>query len=139
MAYTVLLGVIVSGRPFHVGSGAVEFLISFFGGGLLGVVAGRVMLELIPWTRDDRLAVATLTVALAYLSFIAADRFFDVSGVVAVLTAGLTVSAFGKSRIAPYNWSFLDGPLGAARLLGAFARLPAGVDPGAEAFLRPSA
>lgn len=107
VAYTVLLGVIVSGRPFHVGSGAVEFLISFFGGGLLGAVSGRVMLELIPWTRDDRLAVATLTVALAYLSFIAADRFFDVSGVVAVLTAGLTVSAFGKSRIAPYNWAFL--------------------------------
>ena len=32
---------------------------------------------------------------------------FHVSGVVAVLTAGLTVSAFGRTRIAPYNWSFL--------------------------------
>ena len=26
---------------------------------------------------------------------------------VAVLCAGLTVSAFGRSRITPYNWSFL--------------------------------
>jgi monovalent cation:H+ antiporter, CPA1 family len=30
-----------------------------------------------------------------------------VSGVVAVLGSGLTVSAFGRSRIAPGNWSFL--------------------------------
>ena len=64
-------------------------------------------LQIIPWTRDDRLAEATLTVALAYLAFIAAERLFHVSGVVAVLTAGLTVGAFGRTRIAPYNWSFL--------------------------------
>ena len=71
------------------------------------MIAGRAFLEVIPWTRDDRLAEGTLTVALAYLSFIAAQRLFDVSGVVAVLAASLTVSAFGRTRIAPYNWSFL--------------------------------
>ena len=74
---------------------------------LLGALAGRALLSIIPWTRDDRLAEGTLTVALAYLAFIAAQRLFDVSGVVAVLAAGLTVSAFGRTRIAPYNWSFL--------------------------------
>jgi CPA1 family monovalent cation:H+ antiporter len=105
--YTVLLGIIVSGRPPVIGSGAIEFVRSFLGGALLGVIAGRAFLEIIPWTRDDRLAEGTLTVALAYLSFIAAQRLVDVSGVVAVLAASLTVSAFGRTRIAPYNWSFL--------------------------------
>jgi monovalent cation:H+ antiporter, CPA1 family len=106
LLYTVLLGVIVSGRQLHIGQGAVEFVISFGGGTALGVVAGRVLLSTIPWTRDDRLAEATLAVAFAYLSFIVADRV-HVSGVVAVLAAGMTVSAFGRTRITPYNWSFL--------------------------------
>ena len=104
--YTVLLGVIVSGRHLHFGQGAVEFVVSFGGGAALGLTAGRAFLSTIPWIRDDRLGEATLTLALAYLAFIAADRL-HVSGVVAVLAAGMTVSAFGRTRITPYNWSFL--------------------------------
>src|SRR5271165_4880798 len=105
--FVVLLGMIVSGRQPDIVGGAAQFAVSFLGGAVLGVVAGRVFLQLIPWTRDDRLAEATLTVALAYLVFIGAERFFHVSGVVAVLAAGLTVSASGRSRITPYNWSFI--------------------------------
>ena len=80
---------------------------SFVGGGLLGVLAGRALIWLIPWLGEDRLAEGTLTLALAYRVFIVADRLLHVSGVVAVLGSGLTVSAFGRSRIAPGNWSFL--------------------------------
>ncbi len=105
--YAVLLGIIVSGRQPDVATAAVEFVRSFLGGAALGALAGRVFLQIIPWTRDDRLAEGTLTVALAYLTFIAAERAIHVSGVVAVLAAGMTVSAFGRTRIAPYNWTFL--------------------------------
>ncbi len=105
--YTVLLGIIVSGRPPVLGASAVEFIRAFLGGAILGVIAGRAFLAIIPWTRGDRLAEGTLTVALAYLAFIAAQRLFDVSGVVAVLASGMTVSAFGRTRIAPDNWTFL--------------------------------
>ena len=105
--FTVLLGVIVSGQQPNFLVGEEQFLVSFFGGAALGLLAGRALLQLIPWTRDDRLAEATLTVALPYLVFIAAENLVHVSGVVAVLCAGLTVSAFGRSRITPYNWSFI--------------------------------
>jgi CPA1 family monovalent cation:H+ antiporter len=105
--FTVLLGMIVSGRQPDIVAGAAQFLLSFFGGAALGVLAGRALLQLIPWTRDDRLAEATLTVALPYLVFIVAEQVVHVSGVVAVLCAGLTVSASGRSRITPYNWSFI--------------------------------
>jgi monovalent cation:H+ antiporter, CPA1 family len=105
--FTVLLGVIVSGQQPNLLVGEEQFLVSFFGGAALGLLAGRALLQLIPWTRDDRLAEATLTVALPYLVFIAAEQVVHVSGVVAVLCAGLTVSAFGRSRITPYNWSFI--------------------------------
>ena len=105
--FAVLLGMLVNAREPNIGSGLREFFVSFIGGGVLGLLAGRALLAVIPWVRDDRLAEATLTLALAYGVFIAAERLFHVSGVVAVLGSGLTVSALGRSRIAPYNWSFL--------------------------------
>src|SRR5271155_1491411 len=105
--FVVLLGEIVSGRQPDFFVGEEQFLLSFFGGAALGVLAGRAFLQLIAWTRDDRLAEATLTLALPYLVFIAAEHVLHVSGVVAVLCAGLTVSASGRSRITPYNWSFI--------------------------------
>ena len=105
--YAVLLGILVSGRPPVLGSAAIEFVRAFIGGGVLGLAAGRAFLQIIPWVRDDRLAEGTLTVALAYLAFIAAERVFHVSGVVAVLASGMTVSAFGRTRIGPDNWTFL--------------------------------
>ncbi len=67
------------------------------------------MLTLVGWTRDNPLAEATLMLALAYLSYIVADRVLHVSGVVATLAAGMTVSALGRTRIDPRNWSFLAG------------------------------
>ena len=69
---------------------------------------GRAFLQLIPWTRDDRLAEATLTVALAYLvvhrrrASVPCFRAWSPCS-----RPGLTVSAFGRSRITPYNWSFI--------------------------------
>src|SRR5215831_4260358 len=105
--FAVLLGMIVSAREADIGAGLYEFFLSFIGGGLWGLLAGRALLWVIAWVRDDRLAEATLTLALAYGVFIAAERLFHVSGVVAVLGSGLTVSALGRSRIAPHNWSFL--------------------------------
>jgi CPA1 family monovalent cation:H+ antiporter len=105
--FAVLLGMIGSAREPDIGAGLGEFFSSFIGGGVFGLLAGRALLSIIPWLRDDRLAETTLTLALAYGVFIAAERLFHVSGIVAVLGAGLTVSALGRSRIVPYNWAFL--------------------------------
>ena len=105
--FVLLLGMIVSGRQPDILGAAGEFAVAFLGGAAFGALTGRALLEIIPWVRGDRLAETTLTVALAYLTFIAADRLLHVSGVVAVLAAGLTVSALGRSRITPYNWLFL--------------------------------
>jgi len=105
--FTVLLRMVVSGREPAIGAGLCEFFFSFIGGGLLGLLAGRLSLSIIHWLRDDRFAEATLTVALAYGVFVVAERLFHVSGIVAVLGTGLTISALGRSRVVPYNWSFL--------------------------------
>jgi CPA1 family monovalent cation:H+ antiporter len=105
--FVVLLGMILTGREPNSVAGLMEFAVSFVGGGVVGFFAGRLLLWIIPRVGDDRLAEATLTLAFAYLAFIAAERLFHVSGVVAVLVAGLTLSAVGPSRIARESWSFL--------------------------------
>ena len=105
--FVVLLGMILTGREPDLIAGLAEFTFYFVGGGIVGFLAGRLLLWIIPRVGDDRLAEATLTLAFAYLAFIAAERLFHVSGVVAVLILGLTVSALGRSRIAPENWLFL--------------------------------
>lgn len=105
--FVVLLGMIMTGRQPDIVSGLEEFAVSFAGGGLVGFLAGRILLWIIPKVGDDRLAEATLTLGFAYLVFIAAERLFHVSGVVAVLASGLTISAFGRAWIAPENWTFL--------------------------------
>ena len=105
--FVVLLGMIQTGQQPDVIAGLIEFALSFVGGGVVGLLAGQALLWLIARFGDDRLVATTLTLAFAYLSFIAAERLFHVSGVVAVLVSGLTISAIGRSRIAPENWTFL--------------------------------
>jgi CPA1 family monovalent cation:H+ antiporter len=106
--FILLLGIIEAGREPSAIEGLSEFTVLFFGGGILGFFAGRLLLWVMRHVSGDRLAEATLTLAFAYLSFIAAERLVHVSGVVAVLAAGLTISALGPSRIAPENWTFLS-------------------------------
>ncbi len=106
--FVVLLGMIVSGRQADIAGGFTEFVLSFVGGGVFGICIGRVLVFIMSRVGDDRLAEASLTLAFAYLAFIAAERLFHVSGVVSVLACGLMVSAFGRARIAPSNWAFLS-------------------------------
>jgi monovalent cation:H+ antiporter, CPA1 family len=106
--FILLLGFIEAGRQPSAVAGLGEFILLFVGGGAFGYVAGRLLLWSIRKISGDRLAEVTLTVAFAYFSFVAAERLFHVSGVVAVLTAGLTLSALGPARISPGNWSFLS-------------------------------
>jgi len=51
--------------------------------------------------RDMRWRQVTLTLALPYLVFIVGERVFEVSGVVAAVTAGLVMTAVGQPRFAP--------------------------------------
>ena len=105
--FVVLLEMILSGQQPNALAGLREFTVSFVGGGVVGFFAGRLLLWIISRVGDDRLAEATLTLAFAYLAFIAAERLFHASGVVSVLAAGLTLTAIGPARIAPENWTFL--------------------------------
>jgi len=105
--FTMLLGVIVSGEPLDLSEGVLWFISSFTGGMVLGVAGGRLLVALLPLMRGNRAAEATLTLAAPYIIYILGDQILMVSGVVAVVIAGLTVSAFVRPKISPANWDHL--------------------------------
>jgi monovalent cation:H+ antiporter, CPA1 family len=105
--FTVLLDILLTDREVPLGEAAMVFVTSFLGGGLVGLVGGRALMMLVPWLRDSRLAETTLTLALPYLVYILSERYFEVSGVTAVVVAGLEVNAQGRRRLAPQNRAFL--------------------------------
>lgn len=79
------------------------------GGGLLaGAVAGRVFAWLLPALGGEGKAEVSLSFALPYPLFLFADHTLHVSGVVAVVAAGLVISGLGRTRLSPVNWQHLQ-------------------------------
>ena len=89
-------------------SGAVlVFLREFVGGLICGFFMARVAMLLLPRLGESDAAIASVTVSLTYLSFLVADRYWHVSGVVSVVIAALTVAAYGPTHLHPRQWAAL--------------------------------
>ena len=86
----------------------LEFLMVFVGGMLVGWILGMVTSLIVGMIRTDVYIETTLTTVLAYASFILAEQVFHVSGVVAVIMAGLTLGNWGKIKISPYVRQYID-------------------------------
>jgi CPA1 family monovalent cation:H+ antiporter len=92
VVFNILLGIVAAGTAFSASiaiDGIWQFLVVFFGGLLVGVVLGGAMLWIIALEKQDHMVQATLTMVLAYLAFIVAEHFLHVSGVIAVVAAGV--------------------------------------------------
>ncbi len=105
--FGLLLDMLVRGESLDLAEGSIRFAVGFAGGILLGLVAGKALVIAIRWLKNLKAAETTLTVAAPYIIFIVCDQFFHLSGVVAVVTLGLCVSAWGKTALMPENWQHL--------------------------------
>ncbi|WP_237173223.1 cation:proton antiporter [Paracandidimonas lactea] len=105
--YTVLLSVIFSGGPISTGKIFSSFVVSFLGGGLAGLLMGRLASGLFIALRGWPTAEITLTIALAYLAFYISEHYLGVSGVVATVIAGLVVGTTGRTRMSPATFEQL--------------------------------
>lgn len=105
--FTMLVAGYATGTQMSIGGGIAGFIVSFLGGIGTGFIMGRLACLALPFLRGWRLAEVTLTVTLAYLSFLIADLYLHASGVVAVVVAGLVISAIGRTRVTPSTWETL--------------------------------
>jgi CPA1 family monovalent cation:H+ antiporter len=96
--FTSLLAIVGSRTAPDLEHTALDFLREFAGGALLGFVLGRVAALVVGRLDQGGPAEVTVSVALAYLSYEIADAFLHVSGVVAVVLAGLVFGTVARTR-----------------------------------------
>ena len=99
--FSILLTMVQAGSEADVLDGTLKFLKVFIGGVVVGFVIARIITWIIEKLRKQTLVCITLTITLAYLSFIVAEHYLHVSGVMAVVTAGLVVGSTGRTAISP--------------------------------------
>ena len=105
--FTIFLGIVKVGGDVEPGEALAEFLIVFCGGLAFGFALGKMAGPIFAYLRSSSAAATTVSVAVAYLSFIAGERYFHVSGVVAVVTASLVINLEGPTRLPPVAWESL--------------------------------
>ncbi|AWK89243.1 cation:proton antiporter [Azospirillum thermophilum] len=106
--FSLLLGMLTRKADGGAAEAALEFLRDFSGGVLTGWLCGRIACMMVEPVRDQPMAEITLTVALAYLSFVLAEHYVGASGVVAVVTSALVIGSLGRTRISPTTWGALE-------------------------------
>ena len=86
----------------------VHFFIAFLGGLLVGAIAGQLFGATLPLLRASRMAEVTLSVSLPYIVYLVGEFVIDVSGVVAVASAGLVGGARARVRLRPESWRYVE-------------------------------
>lgn len=110
--FNLMLAVALTGQ-FDLGRGVMEFFIVAGGGVLVGLGLGLIIAQIIGRI-DNYLVETSLTAVLAYGSYLLAEYVLGVSGVLAVVVAGLATGEIGPrgmsptTRIVVFNfWEFV--------------------------------
>ncbi len=108
VVFTVLVG-LLTGEVSGISAGDATLHFVWVVSGGLGVGLGLALLRA-GWIErlfNDPLSEITLTLVLAYLAMIIAEGLLHVSGVMAVVAAGLWMSGAGKTKVSPEVSHFL--------------------------------
>jgi len=105
--FGLLAAMLTGGSDVDILSGVQSFLKTFLLGILAGLVIGRVFCFVLSKMGKYPLVQITLTLSLAYFSFIFAEHYFHVSGVMAVVASALVVGTFAHTSLTLENWNKL--------------------------------
>ena len=81
-----------------------RFPLLIAGGALTGWLAARLAVWIMAIVNQHELAQLSISVALPYLAYIGAEQTIGASGVIAVVTAGLTMNLIAPGRLPPQTW-----------------------------------
>ena len=106
--FTILAGMLTrGGADGGVLQAVGNFLAVFCGGILVGLLLGWLVASVIGQLHNLPLIEITLTVCLAYFAFLFAEHYLHVSGVMAVVSAGLITRSYGRTMVSPSTWHAL--------------------------------
>ena len=110
VAFDVVLSVLNSGafNLATVGQALIRVAIVLVGGIVVGLLVGSLMGFTIRLTKNNPIVQATFSLLVAYLAFIVAQNYLEVSGVIAVLTAGLMVGRYKAYNLPVNIHNYLD-------------------------------
>ena len=101
VAFNIVMAMIVSGVTMNyvtLSQAAFNFIYVFVGGVIAGVIIGFILTRIINMAKDEPLVQIALSTVTAYASFLIADHYLEVSGVMSTLGAGIVVSWYGSTR-----------------------------------------
>ncbi|MGK7924318.1 MAG: cation:proton antiporter [Spirulina sp.] len=110
VTFNIILAVIATGQGFGLSTlqqGGWDFLISFIGGIAIGSIIGFAMQFPLSLSKDNPLVLATLTTIVAYATFSIAEEVIYVSGVIAVVSAGIILGWYKENNLKPEARNFL--------------------------------
>lgn len=105
--FTLLAAALVTGEAISPPSFVFGFLYSFAVGAACGVGLGWLGGRIYPALGGSAIAEITVTVALAYGTYLISEFALQASGVVGVVFAGLSTTVFGTLSMGPRNWRTL--------------------------------
>lgn len=82
-------------------NGIGNFIFVILGGAIFGIFMGWLFSQIIYQIKNENLIEILMTVILAISVFIIADHYLKVSGIIAVLAAGLVLGNYGRNKISP--------------------------------------
>ncbi|WBU65382.1 cation:proton antiporter [Paracoccus aerodenitrificans] len=106
--FSLFMGFVMRGIPDPtIGTALMQLPVLMLGGALIGLLAGRAAVAVMALVSEHELAVISISIALPYLSFIAAEQSGYASGVIAVVTSAMTLNFLGPAKMSPGIWSNL--------------------------------
>jgi CPA1 family monovalent cation:H+ antiporter len=109
VAFDIMQALVISG-VFSIavaGQAAIRFVFVFFGGALVGATIGYTMMLFIFLARNDPLIEIAFSTAVAYAAFIISQYYLDLSGVMAVVGAGLVIGWYSPTRFTPATRQYM--------------------------------
>ncbi|MCR4322655.1 MAG: sodium:proton antiporter [Candidatus Azambacteria bacterium] len=88
--------------------GFAYFWVLLLGGAVFGIVMGWLFAKLIEKVRNIAVVEITLTLILAHITFIFAERFLSVSGIIATTAAAMMIGNYGRYKISPNVREFME-------------------------------
>ncbi len=105
--FAILISLLTGTSQNPVALGIGLFFQGLIGGIIVGYLFGRLVCWLIGVLQDAAVTEITLTVSLAYLSYLIANEYLNVSGVIACVVAAMVMGTDGRTRVSPNSWEAL--------------------------------